>query len=224
MLFIATLPQQNGTLLNNCNLAAAKLIFSAIDTLAGFFTGRLSQDRQIKSSYITFLKKYGPQFFRHDLNQLLRKNNNKTFNNYAEILFFIFRNGLIHDSSLGMGVSIYRDGNDNTLFRSNGVEIMEINLDTFYKWFKDVLKLYENDLKTKKSIYRKWDKKYREIISPIFELDIKERILDDLKEKGRITTIEVAHILNQSQSTARRVLDGVLDRKGSGPSTHYVIK
>ena len=218
---------------NNCDLAAAKLIFSVVDTLAGFSYGRLSQEGKVRKSFIKFLEKYSTQFFKHDLSQLCRnapkKKDRKTFNNYAEILFFIFRNGLIHDSSLQMGVSVYRDENSKILFKSVGTDIMELNIVIFYNWFKDALAAYENDLKTKNSIYKKWLRKYQEIISPVFKLDIEKRIIDDLNEKGRITSRKVAEILNQSQSTALRVLNimvkkKLIIRKGASKSTYYELR
>ena len=155
---------------NNHDVAAVKLICSAIDIFAGFYIGRTTKAK-VGMSFEIFLKKYMPHFFEYDLGEeLVFRKDNKPVENFAKILYFCYRNGLIHDGSLGLGVEIYRDANYEMLYSAFGIKIMRLNVIGFWEYFKKAINTYEEDLKKDNKIYRKFQKKYIDISQPIFVL------------------------------------------------------
>ena len=155
---------------NKYDVAAAKLICSVIDSLASFYVGRIKPGK-IKESFVDFLKKYMPVFFNLNFEEkLCFTKNKKLVKNAANILYYSFRNGLIHDGSLGLGVKIYRDRNIKILSNSFGIQIMQLNILGFWEYFKKALKDYESDLEKDRNLFEKFRMKYVEIQQPIFEL------------------------------------------------------
>lgn len=154
---------------NNYDVAAVKLICSAIDILAGFFIGRTTKAK-IGKSFEIFLKKYMPVFFKYDLGELAFRKDNKPVENPAKILYFCYRNGLIHDGSLGLGVELYRDPNYEVLYSAFGIKIMRLSVIGFWEYFKKAINSYDEDLKKDIEIYRKFQEKFIDISQPIFVL------------------------------------------------------
>lgn len=153
------------------DVAALKLICSAIDILAGFYEGRTGPGH-VRESYEKFLKKYMPHFFDFDYSQLSYTNKNlrNLPVNPGSILYHCFRCGSIHDGSLRLGTSFYRDSNIKVLHRVRGIEIMELNITGFWEYFKKALHDYEEDLKKNRQIYDNFVTKYQYINQPVFVL------------------------------------------------------
>ncbi|MEA3475810.1 MAG: hypothetical protein U9R23_05160 [Candidatus Cloacimonadota bacterium] len=155
---------------NEYDVAAAKLICSVIDSLAGFYVGRIKPGK-IRESFVDFLKKYMPVFFNLNFEEKFYfRKNKKVVKNAANILYCSFRNGLIHGRSLGLGVEIYRDEDIKILWKGFGIKIMQLNILGFWEYFKKALKDYESDLEKDRNIFEKFRMKYFEIQQPIFEL------------------------------------------------------
>lgn len=154
---------------NNYDVAAVKLICSAIDALAGFFIGRTTKAK-VGKSFEEFLKKYMPVFFKYDLGELAFRKDNKSVESPAIILYVCYRNGLIHDGSFGLGVEIYRDPDYKVLYNASGIKIMRLNVIGFFEYFKKAINEYEEDLKRDNDIYIKFQEKYLYINQPVFVL------------------------------------------------------
>lgn len=157
----------------NHDVAAVKLILLGIDSLAGFYSGRILAGN-IKKSFIDFTKKYLPRFMLKFSNSnskdLINSRNNKKIKDSFEILYYIFRNDLIHDGSLGVGVCIYREEDRRILFKGGGPYILMINVLGFFEYYKKAINDYSNDLENNKALEKNFLDKYNNINKLIFEL------------------------------------------------------
>lgn len=146
--------------------AASKLILSGIDSLAGFYSGRITFG-QVSSSFIQFVEQYMSKFndltFSTSGNVLKNRKTGHTIIKPTEILFYIFRNDMIHDGSLGIGVEIYKDDNYKVLWSGSGFQIFRINIVGFFEYFKKAIIDYENDLNHDESLKSNFADKYNDI-------------------------------------------------------------
>jgi len=114
-----------------------------------------------------------PKFFKREKyfkDKLFFTKNGESVESAANILYYAFRNGLMHDGSLGLGVEIYRDKNPEVLWSMRGFQIMRLNIIGFWEYFKIALNNYELDLQKDKELYEKFKNKYTEIKSSLFKL------------------------------------------------------
>ena len=160
--------------LNGHYNAATKLILLGIDSLAGFYTGRISSG-SVGNSFIKFVKKYMPKF--NDITfpssgsgVLKNRKKGHPITTPTEILYYIFRNDMIHDGSLGIGVEVYKDKDYKILWSGEGVQIFRINIIGFFKYFKKAINDYENDLISDENLKKKFSDKYHDIENPCFEI------------------------------------------------------
>lgn len=154
---------------NNKDVAAAKLILSGIDSLAGFYAGRISSGL-VKDTFLDFIGKYMPAFDSNKFtgSPLINSKTNKQIKCPSEILFYIFRNDLIHDGTLGIGVSIYRDKNIGVLWTGWGIEIFKINIIGFFEYYKKAIDKYREDLNVDSVLMENFSKKYDIVTGLLF--------------------------------------------------------
>lgn len=154
---------------DNQYTAAAKLILSGIDSLAAFYTGRTTPGN-VKTSFIKFIDDYMPHF--NDVNfqggVLIVRKTNRRINKASEIVYEIFRNDLLHDGSLGIGVGVYRDNNDKILWTGSGVQVFNININGLFGYFKKAINDFEHDISAKQQVHQQFRKKYLDVIDFTF--------------------------------------------------------
>jgi len=127
----------------------------------------------VRQTFLKFLENYMPKFFEREKyfkDKLFFTKNGESVESAANILYYAFRNGLMHDGSLGLGVEIYRDKNPEVLWSMRGFQIMRLNIIGFWEYFKIALNNYELDLQKDKELYEKFKNKYTEIKSSLFKL------------------------------------------------------
>ena len=155
---------------------AAKLILLGIDSLAGFYTGRITSGL-VGDSFIKFIEKYMSKF--NDNDKLFTSSgkfvlkNRKTgypITKPTEILYYIFRNDMIHDGSLGIGVEVYKDENYKVLWSGESVQIFRINIIGFFEYFKKAINDYEKDINSDEDLKKNFSDKYYDIKDPCFEI------------------------------------------------------
>jgi hypothetical protein len=146
--------------------AASKLILLGIDSLAGFYSGRITSG-QVSSSFIQFVEKYMSKFndttFPTSGNILKNRKTGHTIAKPTEILYYIFRNDMIHDGFLGIGVEIYKDNDYKILWSGSGFQIFRINIVGFFEYFKKAIGDYENDLNCDEVLKTNFINKYNDI-------------------------------------------------------------
>lgn len=152
-------------ILSECYCGATKLILLGIDSLAGFYSGRITSGL-VGSSFIEFVDKYMPRFnvvnFSTSGNLLKNRKTEHVITKPAEILYYILRNNMIHDGSLGIGVVVYKD-DYKILWSGSGVQIFQINIIGFFEYFKKAINDYEKDLTTDDDLRKKFFNKYNDI-------------------------------------------------------------
>ncbi len=157
---------------NKEDIAAAKLILPGIDSLAGFYTGRTTSGL-VGSSFIDFVEKYMPKFNSVKFSgtsgvKLINRKTGKEITKPSEILYYVFRNDLIHDGSMGIGVEVYRDEDIKVLWRGEGMQIFMINILGFFEYYKKAINDYEHDLGVNDGINKKFSDKYNDVVNLSF--------------------------------------------------------
>ncbi len=146
--------------------AAAKLILLGIDSVAGFYMGRV-ENGFITKSFSGFVEKYMWKF--NDVNfptkgvVLINRKTGYRFNKPSEVLYHVIRNGFIHDGFVGIGIEIYKDLDSRVLWSGSGFNIFRLNIVGFFEYFKISLVNYENDLNTDTVLMQKFVNKYNDI-------------------------------------------------------------
>lgn len=146
---------------NNKDIAASKLILSGIDSLAGFYAGRVRMGL-VKETFIDFVEKYMPKFdsIKFTGEKLINFKTGNEIEKPSEILYHIFRNDLIHDGTLGIGVEVYRDTDIKILWTGSGMQIFRINILGFFEYYKKAIKEYEKDLLIDNILKKNFSDKY----------------------------------------------------------------
>jgi hypothetical protein len=146
---------------NQQDSAACKLIISGIDSLAGFYAGR-TEAGLVKETFLNFVEKYLPRFnsVKFTGKKLINFKTEKEIKKPSEILYFMFRNGLIHDSTLGIGTEIYRDTDISVLWTGSYIQIFRINILGFFEYYKQAIKEYEKDLSADEALKKNFSTKY----------------------------------------------------------------
>ncbi len=151
---------------NKCYSEAAKLILLGIDSLAGFYTRRITPGL-IADSFLKFTEKYMPRFndvkFPNTGNVLKNRKTGNVITKPTEILYYLFRNNMIHDGSLGIGMEVYKDDDYKILWAGSGYQIFKINIVGFFEYFKKAINDYEKDLYTDSVLNKSFTKKYNDI-------------------------------------------------------------
>lgn len=150
---------------NQQDIAACKLILSGIDSLAGFYSGRTEIGR-IKETFIDFVEKYLPKFndVKFTGKKLINSKTGKEIKKPSEILYHIFRNDLIHDGAVGIGVEVYRDKDIKILWTGSGIQIFRVNILGFFGYYKRAIDEYEKDLLTDNILKKNFSTKYNMVI------------------------------------------------------------
>lgn len=148
---------------NITDIAAAKLILLGIDSLAGFYVGRTTSGH-IERSFIDFVERYMPNFNKKIFTgtsgvRLKNRKTGKEISKPSEILYSIFRNDLIHDGAMGIGVEIYRD-DIKILWTGFGAQILRINILGFFEYYKKAIEDYEKDLSIDNLLMKNFSNKY----------------------------------------------------------------
>lgn len=158
---------------NKYDNAVAKLILLGVDNLAGFYVGRTSSGC-VGDSFIDFIDKYMPRFndvkFPNSPSAGIK--NRKTghiITKPSEILYYIFRNDMIHDGSLGIGVEVFRDKDARILWRGEGVQIFMINILGFFEYYKKAIEDYDLDLRDDDDLINKFSDKYNDVADCSFQ-------------------------------------------------------
>jgi len=146
---------------NHHDIAATKLILSGIDSLAGFYAGRV-RSGSVRKTFIDFVEEYMPKFdsIKFTGVKLINFKTKKEIKKPSEILYDIFRNDLIHDGTLGIGVEVYRDKDIRILWAGSGIDIFRINILGFFEYYKKAIKEYEKDLFTDNALKENFSNKY----------------------------------------------------------------
>jgi hypothetical protein len=72
---------------------------------------------------------------------------NRRVNDCVDMLYFCYRNGLVHEGALPIGIRLIRS-TDSYLFSFNASGTMEVNIPMMYLELREAIKQYETDLKT----------------------------------------------------------------------------
>lgn|GEM_PF-843862 len=159
---------------NNFDMAAAKLILTGIDSLAGFYKGERENNYSVSKRFIEFVQEYMSNFDKINFIGTGLKNakNDKKFDKPSEILYYIFRNGLLHEGELGIGARIYRNNNRKILWSGEGIDIFEINILGFFEYYKKAISDYEKALFSSDTLKKNFSRRYEMLSSLLFKLSM----------------------------------------------------
>ena len=157
---------------NKYDQAAVKLILSGIDSLAGYYTGRVSPG-SVGNSFMEFVERYMPNFNKvlfpnSPTTGLINRKTGHVIIKPSEIFYHIFRNDMIHDGSLGIGVEVYRDKDVRILWKGQGFQIFRINIFGLFEYFKKAVNDYDHDLDLDSDLQMKFADKHNDVFNLSF--------------------------------------------------------
>ncbi len=127
--------------------SAMLLICSFLDSASSFYAGRRTE-HGVEKSFRAFVSRYLSAFPRISVGDLLFDDSrNRRVNDCVDLLYFCYRNGLVHEGALPIGIRLVHP-TDNYLFSFNASGTMEINIPMMYLELQEAIKQYESDLET----------------------------------------------------------------------------
>ena len=130
-----------------CDESAMLLICSFLDAVSSFYTGRITE-HGVKESFRSFVSHYLSAFARVQVGDLLFDDSrNRRVNDCIDMLYFCYRNGLVHEGALPVGIELVRSS-EGYLFSFNAAGLMKLNTPMMYLELKEAIKQYETDLET----------------------------------------------------------------------------
>lgn len=127
--------------------SAMLLMGSFIDAISSFYTGRTTE-KGVKDSFRDFVERYLSTFARVQVGDLLfNDNRSRHVNDCVDMLYYCYRNGLVHEGLLPVGIKLVRPS-EKYLFLFNAMGIMELNTPMMYLELKEAIRQYQADLET----------------------------------------------------------------------------
>jgi hypothetical protein len=138
-----------------CDESAMLLMCSFIDAVSSFYTGRATE-KGVKDSFRTFVEQYLSTFARVQVGDLLFDDSrNRRVNDCVDMLYFCYRNGLVHEGSLPVGIKLVRPS-EGYLFLFNAMGIMELNTPMMYLELREAIRQYQADLEIDATLQSKF--------------------------------------------------------------------
>lgn len=152
---------------NDRDISAMLIICAFIDIVASFYQGRDSE-KGVKKSFREFSEKYLSDFKRVSFGDLLfNSDKNEKVNDLIDLLYFCYRNGLIHEGRLPKGIELIR--NSDFLCKNCAVGTMELNILGMYHCLLNAVHLFEKDLFNDSLMQEKYKKRMMYLDRPRFK-------------------------------------------------------
>ncbi len=133
------------------DVSAMLLMCSFLDAASSFYAGRTTEGG-VGKSFRAFAERYLSAFGRVQAGDLLfDDSSNRRVNDCIDMLYFCYRNGLVHEGALPVGIKLVH-ATESYLFLFNATGTMELNLPIMYLELQEAIKQYETDLEADEAL------------------------------------------------------------------------
>lgn len=126
------------------------ILCSFIDAASSYFAGRTSE-RGVGSAFRSFVERYLPMFKNVRFGDLLFGSGERV-NDIADMLYYCYRNGLIHEGHLPYGIKLVRKDTDAFACNICAIGTMELNILGMFNYIASASMQFENDLKNNENV------------------------------------------------------------------------